>query len=64
MWAVFMGVVSLTVIVEGGWASVVMGLAYVLGALLVFGIDIRKIEYGKFVIDFESDTDRHNDENR
>lgn len=55
MWAIFMGIVSLTVIVEGDWEAVIMGLAYVLGALLVFGIDIRTIEYGRFRIVFESD---------
>ena len=59
LYTVAMGIVTLVVIVEGATElNVAIGIFYILGALLVFGVDIEKIEMGPIVIEFESDGTR------
>lgn len=55
IFTIAMGVVSLTVIVEGDaqYSPLIVGVTYIFGALLVFGIDISYVEYGKFRVQFE-----------
>jgi hypothetical protein len=58
-----MGIVTLVVIVEGATElNVAIGIFYILGALLVFGVDIQKIEMGPVVIRFETDDPRRDRE--
>lgn len=55
IFTVAMGIVSLVAIVEGGFNAAFIAGLYIFGALLVFGVDIRRIEWGQLTIKFESD---------
>lgn len=56
-----MGIVTLVVIVEGATElNVFIAMGYILGALLVFGVDIRRIEVWQIVIEFETEEERKN----
>jgi len=51
-----MGVVTTVVVVEGATElNVAIGMFYILGALLVFGVEIQRIELGPLKITFQND---------
>lgn len=56
IYCIAMGAVSAMVVMETSEWHVIMGVAYILGALLVFGVDIRSIEAGPVKIEFD---DKH-----
>jgi len=52
------GAASMVAIVEtadSGYINVTIVIAFIVGALLIYGVDIRKIEAGPLKIYFESD---------
>jgi len=60
IYALIMGTVAIVGIVEQGNATYIV-LAFLLGALLIFGVEIQTVQIGQwFTIDFE---DSHPDEN-
>jgi hypothetical protein len=51
-----MGLVTTVVVLEGATElNVAIGIFYILGALLVFGVDIQRIELGPLKIKFQND---------
>jgi hypothetical protein len=62
IYTIAMGLVTSVVVVEGATElNVAIGVFYIIGALLVFGVDINRIELGPLIIDFESTGDYDND---
>jgi len=49
------GTISLVAIVEGGNLNAAIAVAYLVGSLLVYGIDIERIEFGSLKVKFETD---------
>jgi len=56
IYTIAMGVVTTVVVVEGATElNVAIGMFYILGALLVFGVEIQRIELGPLKITFQND---------
>jgi len=50
------GVISLTAIIKSGELNAGIAIAYLIGSLLVYGVDIERIEFGSLKIQFETDS--------
>jgi len=48
------GTISLVAIVEGGNLNAAIAVAYLIGSLLVYGVDIERVEFGSLKIEFET----------
>jgi hypothetical protein len=65
IYTIAMGVVTSVVVVEGASElSVGIGIFYIIGALLVFGVDINRLELGPLVIDFESNANYNDNDDK
>jgi hypothetical protein len=63
IYTIAMGLVTSVVVVEGATQlNVAIGIVYILGALLVFGVDINSVELGPLKVDFESSENYNDDE--
>lgn len=63
IYAIVMGIVAIVGIVENGNATYIV-LAFLLGALLIFGVEVQTVRIGDFLkINFTDSSDQSDDNN-